>query len=93
MKFLNLQHNGITIIETGAFDNLPELQVLELDFNEIRELDPHWFTGNILLLFYYSLNKQNKHRKCQKDLKVFNYHPKLVSHYHIKTRKEIIHEF
>lgn len=25
---------------------MPELQVLELDFNEIKEIDPHWFTGS-----------------------------------------------
>lgn len=25
---------------------MPELQVLELDFNEIKEIDPHWFSGS-----------------------------------------------
>lgn len=46
MKFLNLQHNDISLIETGAFDDMPELQVLELDFNAIKEIDPHWFSGS-----------------------------------------------
>lgn len=41
-----MQHNGINLIETGAFDDMPELQVLELDFNEIKEIDPHWFSGS-----------------------------------------------
>lgn len=46
MKYLNLQHNAINLIETGAFDDMPELQVLELDFNAIKEIDPHWFSGS-----------------------------------------------
>lgn len=38
LKFLYLNDNSITIIETGAFIPLEELEVLDLSLNAIRDL-------------------------------------------------------
>lgn len=46
MTFLNLQRNGINLVETSAFDDMPRLKTLELDGNKIKKIDPHWFSGS-----------------------------------------------
>ncbi|XP_066302912.1 chondroadherin-like protein [Branchiostoma lanceolatum] len=39
LKFLALQNNSLSVIENGAFDNLPSLQSLDLQYNPLENVD------------------------------------------------------
>ncbi|EFA04080.1 Chaoptin-like Protein [Tribolium castaneum] len=45
VKNLNLSHNRIRILADRAFDNMPVLERVILDFNELKHWSGEWFSG------------------------------------------------
>ena len=43
VKNLNLEHNRIQVVSPRAFDNMPHLERIVLDFNELRRWSGEWF--------------------------------------------------
>ncbi|RZC32607.1 LRR 8 domain containing protein [Asbolus verrucosus] len=46
VKEIDLSQNFITAIETEAFDNNTHLEILKLNNNQIKEINPNWFVNS-----------------------------------------------